>query len=579
MPHEFVGTQCIRINPKAKGETMLDLLLVEPQDRSVVDHVLLVERADYGLPEFQRTFVWDDQRVLRLWESLRIGYPIGQLMFWEPDGVDFPMRAIGRDQHELSRNAKFAVIDGQQRLTAIWMVLRGEIPLRYDLQRQQFYYGRPTENSISLDILRERNLADAAAWNFFFFTATGSQQKTFAKELSTLNAVFTGRKISSQTIQHAPYPVAVNIFKRLNQQGEPLSQAQISLAGISSKWSGVFRRTFDLLKHLNDEMGFDRIEDPDFLILAWTAVHTGQHLIKHLAPDEGVKSKYTALATQEAYEQSWGKLENGVNGLIELMCDRLGLTNFQFVKAYYPLVVVINYFANRNGVSEKDKERLTQWLLMSFIQSRYSVRAQSKLREDVKATGPSGGLVNLFTHRWEPLNPDVFVLDERALAKESFRSAYTTLLYILMKKKGAVDLVCPTVLVGDPSANWHFHHLFPQENFDGERAELRNKLEDAQQNGSDEDEFVVRNEMQSLESRINTVANLAFLTPESNSSVGSRLPSDYLAEICALPGGEDRLRAQLIPLDRELWMHDAYPRFCEERRRLIAQAAKDLLSL
>lgn len=554
-------------------------LLVEPQDRPIVDHVYLIEQGDYGLPEFQRTFVWDNQRVLRLWESLRAGYPIGQLMFWEPDEIDFPMREMGRDQHELSRNAKFAVIDGQQRLTAMWMVLKGEIALRYNLERQQFYYGRPSKSSISLDILKERSVDEAGEWNYFFFKATGDQQGRFAKELNTLNATFANRRIPSQTIKHTRYSTVLNIFKRVNQQGEPLSQAQISLAGISSKWSGVFRRTFDLLKYLNDEVGFDKVEDPDFIILAWTAVHTGQHLMKHLAPEEGIRSKYVAMATQEAYEQSWSKLERGVAGLIDLMRNRLDLTNFQFVKAYYPLVVVINYFANSDEVSEKDRDLLTKWLLTSFIQSRYSVRAQSRLREDIKATGLKGGLGNLFTHRWEALDPDAFVLDEGVLAEESFKSAYSTLLYILMRKAGAVDLLDPDITVGDQSVNWHFHHIFPRENFDGERAELRNKLEHVQQTGSDADAISVRNEMQALEARVNNVANLAFLIPESNSSIGGHRPSDYLKEICSRADGEDRLRKQFIPLDRELWMHNAYSRFCDERRRLIVKAAKDLLGL
>ena len=554
-------------------------LLVEPKDLSIVDHVSLIEKRDYGLPEFQRTFVWDDQRVLRLWESLYMGYPIGQFMFWKPDEVDFPMRGIGRDQHELSKNAELGVIDGQQRLTAIWMILKGEIPLRYNLERQQFYYGRPSETSISLDILRDRSVDEACDWNYFFLSATGDQQQHFAKELNTLNSTFTSRKIPSQVIKHAPYSVVVNIFKRVNQQGERLSQAQISLAGISNKWRGVFRRTFDLLKRLNDEMGFDRVGDPDFIILTWTAIHTGQHLIKHLVPEEGARSKYAAIATQEAFEQSWSKLERGVDGLIDLMRNRLGLTNFQFIKAYYPLVVVMNYFANRNEVSEKERDRLTQWLMMSFIQSRYSVRAQTKLREDIKATGPNGELVNLFTHQWEALNPDTFFLDEELLAKESFVSAYPTLLYILMKKVRAVDLLDPDISVGDESVTWHFHHIFPKENFDGEQAELKNKLEHIQQSGSDQEEIAIRNEMQVLKSRVNNVANLAFLKPDSNSSIGSRRPSDYLKEICSQPDGEGRLRKQFIPVDPKLWRHDAYSSFCEKRCGLIVKAAKDLLGV
>jgi len=554
-------------------------LVVEDLRLSVREHVSLIESGDYGLPEFQRTFVWDDQRVLRLWESLHLGYPIGQFMLWQPTGVDFPMRSLGRDQQPLAQNAQHAVIDGQQRLTAIWLVLKGDIRLRYHLERQQFFYGLPSESSIGLDILRDRTVEEADAGNYFFLKATGDQQQRFAPAVNALNATFANRTVPYQTIKNAPYPTAVGIFKRVNQQGEPLSEAQLALAGISSRWSGVFRRTFDLLRRLNDEMGFDKVEDPDFIIRAWTAVHTGQHMIKHLSPEEGIRSRYAEMATEAHYEDSWARLERGVAGLIHVMRDRLGLTNFQFVKAYFPLIVVINYFAHREQVPEEDLERLVRWLLMSFIQSRYSVRALSKLREDIRSTGPEGGLSALFAHRWEALNPETFALDERVLVRESFKSAYPTLLYILMRKAGAADWLRPELAVGDPAVPWHFHHIFPQENFDGDRAALRNQLEVVRESGSDDEEIAVKNEMQALEERVNSVANLAFLTPESNSTISSRLPSEYLAEICSKPGGEDLLRRQFIPLDRELLKHESYPAFCEARRRLIVEAANGLLGL
>jgi hypothetical protein len=277
-------------------------LLVEPQNHSIKDHVQMIEAGDYGLPEFQRTFVWDEERVQRFWESLHRGFPVGQLMFWEPDNqADFPMRSFGRNQADLANGRRYAAIDGQQRLTAIWLVLKGDIPLRFDLDQGQFTY-RDTRQSIHLDILARRTTTQAMRQNFFFLSASGDQQESFAESLHNLNATLTARTIPSQTIRHANYATVVNIFDRINRQGVPLSEAQIALASISTKWRGVFRRTFDELRHLNDQVGFDRIEDPNFIIQAWTAVHTGQHLIKHLAPqtEDGVRSRYASMATARA---------------------------------------------------------------------------------------------------------------------------------------------------------------------------------------------------------------------------------------------------------------------------------------
>ncbi|MGJ0394127.1 MAG: DUF262 domain-containing protein [Methylocystis sp.] len=106
------------------------------------------------MPEFQRTFVWDQDRILRLWDSLYRGFPIGQLMLWEPSDVDFPMRGFGRRQTEIQPSpGTTAVIDGQQRLSALYLVLIGEVPLRFDLANEKFTYTE-SPNSLRLDFLR-----------------------------------------------------------------------------------------------------------------------------------------------------------------------------------------------------------------------------------------------------------------------------------------------------------------------------------------------------------------------------------------------------------------------------------------
>lgn len=104
--------------------TVLD---VDSHSQQVAQHLRRVDEGTYRLPEFQRTFVWDQDRILRLWDSLYRGFPVGQLMLWEPVDIDFPMRGLGRQQAEVQGAAGVnAVIDGQQRLTALYLVLMGD---------------------------------------------------------------------------------------------------------------------------------------------------------------------------------------------------------------------------------------------------------------------------------------------------------------------------------------------------------------------------------------------------------------------------------------------------------------------
>lgn len=554
--------------------------VTDHQDRPVWDHVKLIEAGDYGLPEFQRTFVWDDEKVRKLWDSVYRGFPIGQIMLWEPSG-DFPMRSLGRWQVDLARPSRCAVIDGQQRLTALWLVLKGDIPLRLDFEKGTFFVSQtPREGSIPLNLLQSLTCAAAEEQEMFFHCATGEQQRKCGAVIRRLNARASNMsKLPSQLIRHAEYVEAVEVFQRLNEQGVRLGESQIRLAVISTKWPGVFRRIYSTLQRLNDEMGFDRLDDPDFLVRAWTAVHTNQHRLKHLAPDliDSDRSRYAAMASADKYEDSWRRLEQGLKGLTLVMRDKLDLRHFQFVKADFPLIVLVNYFANHDPVSDDEVGALAKWLVMALVTSRYSVRALTKLREDIKATGPGRKVTDLFTHRYEALDPAALPVGAPALREETFRSAYTTLLYILLRRRRAVDWYS-RVPIGDPSVgSWHFHHIFPSENFNAERGQLDGRLETAKEEGDEADVKRIDSERESLERAIGNISNLTFLTPSTNESIAARRPSDYLADILEQPGGKDLLGKHLIPIDSKLWLHENFEQFCDERRRLIVDAAQHML--
>jgi hypothetical protein len=150
-----------------------------------------------------------------------------------------------------------------------------------------------------------------------------------------------------------------------------------------------------------------------------------------------------------------------------------------------------------------------------------------------------------------------------------------------MRQANAVDWLRPDIRVGDKLGDdgieaWHFHHIFPDATFAGERGQFRNSKESAEQEQDEESVRSLDAKRESLEGRIRSVGNLAFLIPRSNQSIFDRLPSDYLAEICEQPDGDERLRRQFVPLDRKLWVHQKFDEFCLERCRLIVLAAKEL---
>ena len=123
---------------------------------------------------------------------------------------------------------------------------------------------------------------------------------------------------------------------------------------------------------------------------------------------------------------------------------------------------------------------------------------------------------------------------------------------------------------------WHFHHIFPDETFDGERAILRDKIEEAQSNGDNDTVTKLEEERKSLENSIVSVPNLAFLTPKTNQSISNRSPIDYLRELSSTAEGKKALEDQLIPIEPELWKHSSFAAFRKKRSELIADKAREL---
>ena len=83
-----------------------------------------IDTGELGLPELQRPFIWKDSKVRDLFDSLMRGYPIGYLMLWECPALE-KKKSIGVDIHSYN-SPKEVIIDGQQRLTSLYAVMKGK---------------------------------------------------------------------------------------------------------------------------------------------------------------------------------------------------------------------------------------------------------------------------------------------------------------------------------------------------------------------------------------------------------------------------------------------------------------------
>src|SRR6188472_3909433 len=94
-------------------------------DTTVVNLVEMIQRGELRLPEMQRRYVWQATRVRDLLDSLYRGYPSGAILLWETD-EEVPLQEFAVDQQQSPYASTRLLLDGQQRLTSLSAVIRGE---------------------------------------------------------------------------------------------------------------------------------------------------------------------------------------------------------------------------------------------------------------------------------------------------------------------------------------------------------------------------------------------------------------------------------------------------------------------
>ena len=217
--------------------------------------VKFISLGEIGLPDIQRPFVWKNAKVRDLFDSMYRGYPVGYLLFWQ-NALAESVRIIGVETKQ--KPPRLVIVDGQQRLTSLYAVVKNIPVLRENFESEQIH--------ISFNPLEERfEVADAAIrrdksfipsisllWNdntdFFEVVenyleglsssreVTVEESKAIKKSISKLQELisfpFTALELASDIDEEA----VSDVFVRINSKGTPLNQADFILTLMSVFW-------------------------------------------------------------------------------------------------------------------------------------------------------------------------------------------------------------------------------------------------------------------------------------------------------------------------------------------------------
>ena len=508
-----------------------------------------IEHEQFALPEFQRGYVWGREDVRGLFDSLYRRYPVGGFLVWMTDPDPETLRGSGAPPGTTVQ----LLLDGQQRATSLYGVMRGRPPkffqgneraftdLYFDVRNETFEFYGPVKMRddplwVSVTELFQTELADVyekIATHVDDLSVLVKYQSRLMR-LSGIGAV--DLHIAEITGDGHTIDEVVEIFNRVNSGGTKLSSADLALARLCAHSPQVRNELHRLLEGWA-QGGFWFTQE--WLLRCATAVATNQASFNSLR-DVSVSEFSVALK----------KAARGIDFLLNLLKSRLGIDHSRVLGSRYALVALARYVSDVGG-SINDvhvQQRILYWYVNCALWGRYSSSVETRIRRDLEALDTSGvdGLITEL-EQWRgglEVRSDDF-------AGSTIGARFYPLLYILTRVNDAQDL-CNGLRLSHGMfgfhSNLHLHHIFPKS------ALYRAGY---------------------TRGPVNAVANFCFLTAESNWEISDDDPAAYLAEL------EDRnpgvLKSQWIPEDPALWSIDRYPDFLAERRVLLATAANGLL--
>ena len=558
---------------------------------------------DYVLPAIQREFVWGREQIEKLFDSLLRGYPIGSFLFWsvEADRTgDFQFYKFMDRYHQrdfrhnepiefLEKRNIIAVLDGQQRLTALNIGLRGWHAEKMPYYRWSSDHAFPkrrlhlnllgpaddAEFAYEFKMLRKKDLKSPEAGKFWFPVGK-------ILEFDDLGEIFNycmdhgltedGNKFPHQTLMNLwqcicnePYinyylekeqnlDKVLNIFIRVNSGGTQLSYSDMLLSIATAKWKtrDARKEIHGLVDRLNDiGEGFDFNKD---FVLKASLVLTD---ISNIA----FRVDNFNLENMARIEDAWDDIASALKLTARLLAS-WGFERRRLVSNY--AAIPIAYYLLNKGLPSKyvesssyadDRKAVQRWLITALLKRTFGGNPDSVLRRlrtairENPAAFPTTEIFEALSSTSKNMRFDRAELEGLLSYRYGKRYTYSVL-----------ALLYPWLRFDQ---RFHVDHIFPRSKF-RERQLAKHGI-------PAEKWHLWRDQRDAL-------ANLQLLQGTPNQEKSDRDFQEWLDATFASDADKQAYRSRHLIPDVELSL-DNFPEFMEQREKLIYQRLAKLLEV
>ena len=558
-----------------------------------------IKMGEIGLPELQRPFIWSNAKVRDLFDSMYRGFPVGYLLFWA-NGTGNGHRQIGTGTKQAA--ARLLIVDGQQRLTSLYAVLKGLPVVREDYRKERICIAfRPTDQvfevadaAIRRDPAFVSDISDlwsgSAPRNRFvkeFIRRLGDRAPLSDEEEDRItealdhlydlqNYPFTALELSPTVDEER----VADVFVRINSMGTPLKQADFILTLMSVFWDegrseleSFCRRCRQPSPDGPSPYDYFVRPDPDQLLRVSVALGFRRARLQHAYSILRGKDLDTGEFSDELRVAQFATLESAQSYVLDLQhwhdflksLVRAGYRRGEMITSQVGLLYTYALFL----LGRRDyavgpfelRNAIARWFFMTAITGRYTTSPESTMEQDLarlrEVNEAADFVAGLDAIVADTLTDDYWNITlPNEIATSSARSPSLFAHYAalnLLDARGLFSTLKVSELL-DPGTDAlrsavERHHLFPKAHL----ARLGIKA--------------TRD--------TNQIANYALVEWSDNAAASDRSPAEYLPECAGRFSAEELRQMYYWHALPDGWENMEYTCFLAERRKAIARVIRD----
>lgn len=516
----------------------------------------LVNRVNEGeikIPAFQRGYVWKQNQIIDLMQSIANDFPIGSILLWEANEKE-KLRSTRNIAGYLlpDRGENWPVnyvLDGQQRLSSIYGVFSGDtqqdvsnakynpsldiFEVYYDFKNKRFLSKGEVTDFKTCILLR--NIIDPLK----LVDQLIGMDSTFHQDAKSLSSKFLNYEVPVVQIKNRTKEEVGVIFERINNTGTKLNTLDLMTAWTWTNDFHLIDSIDELVEELEDK-GFGNIDNR--LILQ---VISGMLI-------GSTKTENILRLTGDKVRDKWDDVKEAMRKVVDFLATEIQCKNIDFLPYHQQLIPLGRMYYKEKKPSADLLDAAKKYFWITSFSDRYSSgQTTAKMDSDISSFDAMiDGDYSVLKRYTVSCTPKEIIDTKFSKANPLTRSVL-----LLLSTLSPIDLVTGSRIdVGKALSSYNrkeYHHIFPN-------AYLKR--------------------IGHSTNEIFSIANFCFLSSASNKRISSKEPSGYFHNVIHKQKKEAILESNAIPLDEDIFDTNDYSAFLDQRADIILNRLSGLIS-